>query len=48
MEVAASSIFGFMFYGEKLKSANIIGILMIIVAVVTLNLPERQKNVKKS
>ena len=48
VEVAASSIFGFMFYGEKLKSANIIGILMIIAAVVTLNLPERQKKVKKS
>ena len=46
VEVAASSIFGFVFYGEKLKSANIIGILMIITAVVTLNLPEKRKKSK--
>ena len=46
VEVAASSIFGFVLYGEKLKFANIIGILMIITAVVTLNLPDGQKKSK--
>lgn len=46
-EVAASSIFGFILYQEKLEVMNLIGILMIVLAILTLNITEIPKLRKK-
>lgn len=47
-EVAASSIFGFVLYQEKLGVMNLVGIFMIVVAIITLNLPEKTNYNKNS
>lgn len=47
-EVAASSIFGFVLYQEKLGVMNLVGIFMIVVAIITLNLPEKTNYNKSS
>lgn len=46
-EVAASSVFGFLLYDEKLELMNIIGIVMILAAVVLLNLSENEKSIDR-
>ena len=43
-EVAASSIFGFILYQEKLEVMNLVGILLIVVAIVILNIPNKMSN----
>ena len=43
-EVVASSVFGCVFYHEKLESMNILGIILIVFAIIILNISKKSDN----